>query len=37
MTTPDPGLIIRSFAGTLTPPQVAALLNALIEGAPFRG
>ena len=35
MTTPDPGLITRSFAGTLTPPQVAALLNALIEGAPF--
>jgi hypothetical protein len=33
MTTP--GLITRSFGGTLTPAQVAAVLNELIEGAPF--
>jgi HK97 family phage major capsid protein len=30
-----PGLVTGSFAGVLTPAQVQALLNALIEGAPF--
>jgi HK97 family phage major capsid protein len=36
MTSPNPpGLVTRSFDGTLTPAQVWALLNALIEGAPF--
>ena len=30
-----PGLVTGSFGGTLTPAQVWALLNALIEGAPF--
>jgi HK97 family phage major capsid protein len=36
MTTPSPpGLITRSFSGTLTPAQISALLNALVEGAPF--
>ena len=35
MTTPAPGLVTGSFAGTLTPAQVWALLNALIEGSPF--
>ncbi len=34
MTTPN-GLITSSFDGTLTPAQVSALLNSLIEGAPF--
>ena len=36
MTTPaPPGIVTRSFEGVLTPAQVWALLNALIEGAPF--
>lgn len=35
MTTPAPGLTTRGFGGTLTPAQVWALLNALVEGAPF--
>ena len=35
MTTPAPGLVTGSFAGTLTPAQVWALLNALVEGSPF--
>lgn len=36
MTTPaPPGLVTRSFGGVLTPSQVWALLNALVEGAPF--
>ena len=30
-----PGLVTGSFGGVLTPAQVWALLNALIEGAPF--
>jgi Phage capsid family len=30
-----PGLVTGSFSGTLTPAQVWALLNALIEGSPF--
>jgi hypothetical protein len=30
-----PGLVTGSFAGTLTPAQVWALLNALVEGSPF--
>ena len=35
MTTPAPGLVTGSFGGTLTPAQVWALLNALVEGSPF--
>lgn len=35
MTTPAPGLVTGSFAGTLTPAQVWSLLNALVEGSPF--
>ena len=35
MTMPAPGLVTGSFAGTLTPAQVWALLNALVEGSPF--
>ena len=34
MTTPA-GITTGSWGGTLTPAQVAALLNALVEGAPF--
>ena len=37
MTTPAPGLVTGSFAGTLTPAQVWALLNALVSGSPFAG
>ena len=35
MTTPAPGIVTGSFGGTLTPAQVWALLNALVEGSPF--
>jgi HK97 family phage major capsid protein len=35
MTTPAPGITTGSWGGTLTPAQVWALLNALVEGAPF--
>ena len=35
MTMPAPGIVTGSFAGTLTPAQVWALLNALVEGSPF--
>jgi len=36
MTTPTlTGLETSTFNGVLTPPQVAALLNSLVEGAPF--
>jgi HK97 family phage major capsid protein len=34
-TPPEPGLVTGSFAGTLTPAQVWALLNALVSGSPF--
>lgn len=38
MTTPAaPGLTRSAFGGVLTPAQVAALLNALVTGAPFAG
>lgn len=38
MTTPaPPGLTTSGFGGVLTPAQVWALLNALVEGSPFAG
>ena len=35
MTTPDPGVTTGAFAGTLTPAQVAQVINELVTGAPF--
>ena len=35
MTTPAPGIVTGSLGGTLTPAQIWALLNALVEGSPF--